>query len=166
VNYAFSALYGKWSDSAKSSWHQDYNLYLAADPVKLSDTLALKLGTGFRHVRESYDGSRNNIFRYDASLEKKWSPRLTTLAGYHYITDNRTLFDYNRDELGRQFDLGFMYKIDRMNSIGYLQTYDVANNRIYDQDVTWYRNLHCWEAKITYRIKRSELRVRLAIARF
>jgi len=166
VSYSFYALYGKWTDSVKSSWHQDYSLYFSGDAIKLGDTLKLYLGTGVQHVRESYNGSNQNVFRYDASLYKTWSPRFTTWTAYHYTKNNQTLFEYNKNDLARQLDVGFNYKIDRMNTIGFVQTYDVTNNRIYDQDVTWYRNLHCWEATVTYRIKRSELRFDFAVARF
>lgn len=166
VSYRFYAIYGKWTDAAKTSWHQDYNLYFSGDPIRLDDTLKLYLGTGVQHVRESFNGSHQNVFSYDATLYKTWSPRFTSFVGYQYTKNNQTLFEYNKNDLARQLNLGFTYQIDRLNTVSFLQTYDVKNNRVYDQDVTWYRNLHCWEAIITYRIKRSELRFDFAVARF
>lgn len=166
LNYTFTASYGKWTDSVKSSWHQDYNLYFQAFPIKFNETTNLDLGFGFQRVQDSYDNSADSIFRYDAVLGKQWSDKLHTWAGYHYVRNNPTLFQYDRNELSKQLDLGFTYRIDHMNKIGYAQTYDVANSRIYDQDVTWYRNLHCWEAAVTYRIKRDQFRVNFSMAKF
>jgi LPS-assembly protein len=166
LNYSFTAVYGKWTDHAKTSWHEDYNLYFSGFPIKFDDSTHLLLGVGFQHVRESYNGSAQNLFRYDATLVKKWSDKFSTWAGYHYVRNNATLFMYDRNELSKQLDFGFTYKLDHMNKIGYFQSYDVANSRIYDQDVTWYRNLHCWEAAVTYRIKRNQYVVDFSIARF
>lgn len=166
VQYSVYGIYGKWTDDVKSSWHQDYNIYFSGDSINFSDSLSLSLGTGFRQIRESYDDSVKNVFRYDAKLNKEWSPRLTTWAAYHYTQNKNNLFDYNEDDLNRQLDLGFKYEIDKMNKIGVVQTYDLANNRIHDQDITWYRNMHCWEANITYRVKRHEWKFDLATIRF
>ncbi len=166
ISYSFYAIYGKWTDAAKSSWHQDYYLYFTGDPIKFSKKHQLVLGTGLQRVHESYNGSTSNIQRYDATLYQYWSPKLTTWQAYHFIRNNYSLFDYGSNALGRQFDLGFTYAIDRLNTISFVQTYDVKNNSVYDQDVTWYRNLHCWQATITYRIKRSELIWMVNLAKF
>lgn len=157
VSYTFGAIYGKWTDDTKSSWHQDYNLYFSGDAIKLGRTANLYLGTGFQKVLESYDSSVRNVFRFDATLVKEISPRFSAWTGYHYVKNNTSLFSYNNDDLGRELDSGFTYKIDKLNSISYSQSYDLTNNRIYDQDYTWNRNLHCWQASITYRAKRQQL---------
>ncbi|MGI6092259.1 MAG: LptA/OstA family protein [Negativicutes bacterium] len=156
ISYTFSAIYGKWTDDYKTSWHQDYNLYFSGDPIKLNDTMKLYLGTGFQKVLESYDDSARNVFRYDATLTKQFSSRLNTWVGYHYIKNHTGLFSYNNVDLGREFDAGFSYKIDRLNTISFNQSYDLDNHRVYDQDYTWYRDLHCWQSSLTYRAKREQ----------
>lgn len=166
ISYSIYGLYGKWTDTKKSSWHQDYNIYFTGDTIKLGNSAGLVLGTGFQHVRESYDNSVKNMNKYDATLYKTWSPNFSTWTAYHYTKNNVSLFEFNKADLARQFDVGFTYKIDRMNTLGFVQTYDVANNRIHDQDITWYRNLHCWDATVTYRVKRNEWKFDLATIRF
>lgn len=166
ISYNFYGIYGKWQDTTRTSWHQDYNLFFTRDPIKLNDTLYLYLGAGAEQIRESYDGSTINSLRFSALLGKTWSPRLYTWAAFGSTRNNTTLFAYGRTDLARELDAGFTYKIDRMNTIGFIQTYDLNNKRIFDQDITWYRNLHCWQAAITYRIKRSELNVDFTITRF
>lgn len=166
VTYSAYALYGKWTDQEKSSWHQDYYLYFNHDAIKFNKKLHLYLGTGVEHIRDSYNNSASNVFRYDATLYEYWTPKLTTWVGYHYTKNNYTLFEYNSNALSRQLDLGFSYAIDHMNTISVLQTYDLTNNRVYDRDYTWYRNLHCWQAAITYREKRGQFILDLAVTRF
>lgn len=160
-SYTINAAYGKWSDSAKSSWHQDYNFYVSRDPLKLSDSLKLHLGAGYERIQESYDGSVVNSFRFDATAYKTFSPKFTVWTGYHYTKSNNSLFAYERADLGRELDTGFSYKIDRLNTISFNQSYDLTNNRVYDQDYTWTRNLHCWEANITYRARRNEVQFKV-----
>lgn len=166
LSYSFTAVYGRWSDDYKTSWHQDYSLYFSRDPIKLSPSLTLYLGTGWERVHESYDGSTNNILRFDATLNKTVNSRLTTWVGYHYTRNNTTLFDYNRTDLGRELDTGFSYRIDRLDTISFNQSYDLTNNRVYDQDYTWTRNLHCWQASITYRARRNQVVADLSTIRW
>lgn len=166
ISYTFSALYGKWTDKNKTSWHQDYKLYFSRDTINLSKSLFLNLGTGIQRIHESYDGSNRNIIKFDTVLTKQWSPKLTTTAEYHYTKNNVSLFNYDSADMAREGDLGFTYKIDNMNTIGFRQSYDLNNNKIYDQDYTWYRNLHCWQATFTYRAKRKEFKWDFAVTRW
>lgn len=168
LNYSGYALYGDWKDDRKSSWHQEYFAYISHDPIMLDTgkTLKLNLGAGFKHTYESYNDSIVNSYKWDASLGKTWSPKLYTWTAYHYTQNTASLFDYDNTDLGRQLDLGFTYTLDSKNAVTFVQTYDVNNDRIYDQDLTWHRNLHCWQADITYRVKRHELKWNIALAQW
>lgn len=161
IHYRLSAVYGKWIDDDKTSWHQDYLIYFAHDPIKLGNTITLQLGTGFQWIHESYDNSTQEVLRYDAKLTKEFSPRFSTWVGYHYRDQEATLFDYDTPDLNKQLDTGFTYKIDKMNAITFNQSYDMENSHVYDQDYTWHRDLHCWQADITYRAKREEIRLKI-----
>lgn len=158
VSYTISAVYGKWSDDRKESWHQDYKIYFSHDPIPLSSdkTLNLYLGTGYEHVRESYRDAVYNISRYDARLRKSWNPRFSTWVAYHHVENNRSTFNYGSTALARAFDSGFSYQIDRLNRISYSQSYDLDGKSLYDQDYTLSRNLHCWTMDVTYRAKREQ----------
>lgn len=166
ISYSVSAVSGKWTDSLKTSWHQDYSLYFSGDPIKLGDKSALTLGTGLEKVMESFDGSTSNVFRYDATLSTTWTDRFSTSIGYHFTRNNDTLFAYGTPDLGKEFDTGFTYKIDKMNSLGFNQSYDMTNHRVFDQDYFWYRDLHCWTATIEYRARRHQTIVEFAIKHF
>jgi LPS-assembly protein len=162
VAYSFTGIYGKWKDADKTSWHQDYTLYFTHDTIKLNDTMNLYLGTGIQHVRESYDNSSHNVLKLDATLDKKWSDRFNTWVGYHYNQNEDVLFDYDQADVSRELASGFNYKIDKLNSIAISQSYDLDNDRMHDVDYVWSHNLHCWEAKITYRAKRDQIKFDLS----
>ena len=156
VNYTISGIYGKWTDDYKTSWHQEYEIYFSRDPIKLNSTMNLYLGTGYEHIRESYNDSTQNIFKYDITIDKKWSERLASWVGYHYTQNNVTLFNYDSDDANREFHSGVTYKIDKMNSIGIVRTYDLDNKKVEDLNYTWYRNLHCWQGALTYKSKEKK----------
>lgn len=166
VDYTFDAVYGKWTDNDTSSWHQAYNLYFTRKPIVLNETMNLYLGTGLSQTRESSNNSVTDSYRYDITVDKRWSSKFSTWVGYHYIQNNTSLFDYNSDDLGESVTSGFTYRFDKMNAIGLSQSYDLVNHRIYDRDVTWYRNLHCWQADFTYRIERKQWRWDISVARW
>lgn len=166
VSYTFTGTYGKWTDDYKTSWHQDYNLYFSRDPIKLSKLMTLYTGAGVEKILESYDSSTQNILRFDATIYQNWSPKWTTWTGYHYTKNNVGLFDYNSIDLGRELDTGFSYRIDKKNALAFNQSYDLQNQRVHDQDYTWNRDLHCWQAAITYRAKRQEWKVDFSTTRW
>jgi|GEM_PF-938251 len=150
VSYTFSAIYGKWTDTTKSSWHQDYNLYFTRDTITLKKGLFLNLGTGVEQVRESYDGSVQNSFRFNTTLTKVVSPKLTAWTTYNYTRNNNSLFEYSSTSLGEELVGGFSYKIDRKNTVGFSQSYDLLTKRMYSNTYAWNRDLHCWQLAIAY----------------
>jgi LPS-assembly protein len=166
LSYNFWASYGKWKDQTKTSWHQDYNLYFTHDPISLAPSVKLDLGTGVELIHESYNNSTNNIVKFDATVMKNWSPKLDTWAGYHYTRNNVTLFSYGQKELARELNLGFSYKIDKLDSISVSQSYDVSNNYTKDLDYTWQRNMHCWQLNLTYRAMRHQYHVSVSTIHF
>lgn len=150
-SYTFTAIYGKWTDEVKSSWHQDYTLYFSRDGIQLNENLLWTNGFGLEWVHESYDNSSQNIFKYNTALYQRLSPKLTIYGGYNYTKNNQSLFSYNSTTLGRELVAGFTYKLDRMNTIAYTMNYDITNSRLDKRSYTWYRNLHCWKLAISYK---------------
>ncbi|HWR38255.1 MAG TPA: LPS-assembly protein LptD [Patescibacteria group bacterium] len=166
LSYRFTAIYGKWTDDVKSSWHQDYVLYFDRDPIKLDPTLTLYLGVGLERLKESYNQSSQDIFRYDITLTKAWSPRFNSYVAYHFSRKNDALFVYSNDTPNRELAFGGAYAIDRLNVLGVAASYDTENRRLADVDYTWYRNLHCWQMSLTYRAKRSEWKWNVSVTRW
>ncbi|SDF72739.1 LptA/OstA family protein [Sporolituus thermophilus] len=159
----FSASAGKWSEGAVTGTRRSYNFYLANDPIKLSDTLVLTLGGGYEKVFYGYNDTTNNIWRYDLKLTAKPNNRLEAWTGYSYNNQSSiSPYQYDRIDTPRELYGGFMYRIDRMNGFGLKLSYDVDVDRVKDLDYTWRRNLHCWEADITYRAKRDQFNIKVS----
>ncbi|VBB09298.1 Hypothetical protein LUCI_4588 [Lucifera butyrica] len=166
LQYSFTASYGKWNDDIKSSWHQDYKLYFTRDPINFSKSLHLYLGSGFENVRESYDGSSNNIFLLDSMLSKDWSNRFNTWIAYHNRSNTTALFAYESADRNRELDSGFTYRIDRMDALSVSRTYNLETNQVTDLDYTWHRNLHCWQLDLMYRAKRHQIHWDISVAQW
>ncbi len=166
INYSVWGSYGRWRDNTKSSWQKSYGVYFTGFPIKVGSKSNLVLGTGFSNTKQSYDNSSSNSYVYDATLTSEWSTDFSTYLGYHYRQNLTNLFAYDRPEMAREGDFGLSYKIDRLNRVTFLWAYDIGLNRLHDADVTWSHNLHCWQADITYRFKRSQLLIRFATKNF
>ena len=65
------------------------------------------------------------------------------------------------EEIAKELSTGISYSFDEKNIIVFSQSYDLENNKLVDIDYTWYRDLHCWKASLTYRSKRSELKFKI-----
>ena len=150
--YNFTSLYGRWIDDYKTSWHQDHTLYFTRDPIPLSKTLSLSIGTGYEVVKESYDGSQINTMKYDATFNKKINNKLNVYTGYHYTQNNsqNSLFDYDNSSVGENLASGIIYRFDDKNTVTISQDFNLATGKTADMYYTWYRNLHCWNMALTY----------------
>ena len=162
-SYVVNAIYGNWEDDTKSSWHEDYNIYFSRDTIKISDKMNLDLGTGYQIIKESYDNSKLDKFSYDITLSNNFDKRWSGYIGYHYVQNNSNLFEYDNDDLGRELTTGLSYVIDSKNTLSFSQRYDMENNKVYDQDYTWYHDLHCLKASLIYRAKRDEIKLKISV---
>ncbi len=166
VNYTFTAVYGKWTDATKSSWHQDYLLYFRHDPIQLNPSLTLNVGTGYQVRKESYDASTIGAWRFNTSLHKTWSPNLGTWMAYNYTSNNANLFNYEKIDVANELVYGINYKLDRLNTFSFHQSYDVQNNRVFENYYTWNRNLHCWQMSLQYKVKEQKWEWNLSTIRW
>lgn len=159
----FSVTSGKWTEGAVSGWRQDYSLYLKGDPIKLNPIFTLDYGTGFEKVNYGYNDSSNNIWRYDVNLHAKPNVRLDVWTGFSYRDESGVSpYQYDEIDIAREYKVGFMYKVDKLNGLGVKMSYDLDKDQVHDVDYTWRRNLHCLEADITYRAKRDQVTMKVA----
>lgn len=169
VDYTFNASYGKWIDDTNhiTSWRQDYVLGLARRPIKLNATTSLSFGASAEHLSWAYNSMAYNTFTYWGLISKAWSPKFSTWAEYVY-TQNFVIspMAYNSNPVGRALYTGIAYQIDRMNTVQFIQEYDLALNKPYDQDYYWIRDIHCWTATLEYRAKRKQTILDFTVKRF
>ena len=122
----------------------------------------LTIGTGFDRNFYGYNNANNSVYHFDSVIDMKPNDRLTTWVGYSYSSNiGVTPYEFDRIDVAKEGRIGFMYQLDRLNAIGAKVRYDLANGHTEDIDYTWKRNLHCLETNITYRAKRSEVRVKV-----
>jgi LPS-assembly protein len=158
VNYSINATYGKWTDSVKSSWHQDYNLYFSHFPIYFDKEKSwiLNLGAGIQYVKESYDDSSQNIYRYNIGLSKKLSPSLNTWVAYNFTNNNNSAFAYNKIDVAQEGVAGLSWKINNRTSLSYYTSYDLAKGQAFENYYTLTHSFHCWEMALTYRAVKQE----------
>ncbi|MDR3348923.1 MAG: hypothetical protein LBO03_04880 [Acidaminococcales bacterium] len=156
LRYRLWAERGLWKDSRKRSWHKDIGAYLSLNPIFFDRrrTFWLTLGGGYRKVSESYLSINADESRYDAGLHKVISPNFTVGVLYSDVKNLTDIFDYNRTDVAKSLTYTLDVKFDRLNKVTFLQQYDLSNNRVYKNRVTYTRKLHCWEAVIYYERER------------
>ena len=166
--YHFTALIGNWTDAVKTSWHHDYLLYFTRNPIYFDKEKSWVWSNGFgvEQVRESFDGSVQNIVRYNTSLSKRLSPRVTVWTAYNYTNNNQSAFAYNSTSLAQEWVNGIYFKLDRLTGVSYVNSYDIGNGRTNENYYTLHRNLHCWNTYIQYQEKAKRWVWDLTVLRF
>ncbi|WP_018702928.1 hypothetical protein [Anaeromusa acidaminophila] len=167
ISYTLYGTSGMWKDKEKRSWHQVYGVYFSHSPIKLSqdNTLQLHLGTGYEQVLESYNHSRANVIREDIGITKNWRKANAWLS-WHNRENQSDLFSYDSDNMNREIDYGFHVQVGKKDALEWNERWDAVNSRVYDRDISWIHNLHCWELRVMYRAERHQLKFTLATAHF
>lgn len=157
-----SAAWGQWNEGEIRGTHSGFKMYLSHDPIALGSKAALKIGTGFDRNFYGYNNANNSVLHFDSLLDMNPNSRLNTWIGYSYSSNiGTTPYEFDRIDVSKEGRIGFMYQVDRLNDLGVKVRYDLEHGHTQDIDYTWRRNLHCFEADITYRAKRSEVRVKV-----
>lgn len=166
--YRFSALIGQWTDSTKTSWHHDYLLYFTRNPIYLDKkkTWVWSNGVGLQQLRESYDGSVQNSYRYNTTLSKRLTPKITVWTAYNYTNNNTSAFAYNSISVGQEWVNGIYIQLDKKTGISYANSHDITNGRTYENYYTLYRNMHCWNTYFQYQEKAKKWVWNLTVVRF
>ena len=166
--YRFTALVGQWADSVKTSWHHDYLLYFTRNPIYFDKekTWTWSNGVGLQQLRESFDGSVQNSYRYNTSLSKRLSPRVTVWTAYNYTNNNTNAFAYNSISVGQEWVNGIHIQLDKKTSFSYANSHDITNGRTFENYYTLYRNMHCWNTYFQYQDKAKRWVWGLTVVRF
>jgi len=167
--YNFTALAGSWTDSVKTSWHQDYFLYFTRDPIYFdkAKTWTWVNGFGGEQVRESYDGSVQNMFKYNTAVSKKLNSWLTVWTAFNYTSNTQqSAFAYNSIAVAQEWVNGFSAQIDKKTAFIFYNSYDAVNGRTYENFYTLIRDLHCWTASVQYQEKAKAWIFNLQVLRF
>lgn len=150
-NYHLTGLYGLWEDDYKKSWHQDYTIYFARNPIKLTDSWTMNVGAGYEIVRESYGNSRTDTITYDTMFHKRVNDRVNAWTAYHHSkADAASIFNYDNDNIEDKLTTGMSYRFDNKNSLSVSHVLDLERGRTNDWYYTWYHSLHCWNMYLTY----------------
>ena len=153
----FSASIGNWKQGNVTGNREDYSIYFSREPIKISPNVDWNIGTGWENIHYGYNNSSNRIWRFNTTVNAKVNERLETWVGYSYNNQSGTsVYQYDKIDTAREFSSGFKYKVDSKNALGVNMYYDLSLGKIKDVDYTWYRDLHCWEANLTYRAKRQQ----------
>lgn len=167
-NYYFTATYGKWKDDDKTSWHQDYLLYFPRNPIHLDKkkTWTWLNGFGFEQIQDSYNGSSQNITRFNTMLHKRVNSWLSAWIAYNYTSNNASVFSYNHVDVTNELIRGIHFQLTPKTGLSFVNSYDMLHNRTYENYITLHQNLHCWNSRLEYRTQAKQWRWDVVVIRF
>jgi lipopolysaccharide assembly outer membrane protein LptD (OstA) len=131
-------------------------LYLNHQPLRLSADSNLYLWSSFaQHWYETEDP--RSVFKIGTRIDKTLNPNLNMYVGYNYTHETASSpFVYDDVDAAREVVSGVKWQVDRLWNIGVATSYDLDQEQLTDIDYIVKRNLHCFEAQVTYREKRDE----------
>jgi LPS-assembly protein len=138
-------------------------LSLERKPITLGNNTTLRLGTSYEYNwYESHED--RNILRGTIGLEKKLSETVAVGLGYTHVHETgSTPFIYDKVDVYNELTSKATWNVDHLWQVGVSTSYDIDNSRFADVDYTIKRNLHCFEASVTYREKRDEWNFKMGV---
>ena len=167
-SYTFSAVVGNWTDTVKTSWHQDYTLYFTRQPIYFDKkkTWTWTNGFGLEEVLESYNNTSQNMIRYNTAVSKAVNPWLAVWTGFNYTGNNNSAFTYNKPEVSSEWVNGIFVKLNPKIGFSYVNSFDLYYGRTYENYYTAYFNLHCWDTYVQYQEKKARWIWNVTVVRF
>lgn len=147
---------GHWRQESIASTHQYYEVGLTRDPIHFHNW-ELRLHTSYSVTKESLDDSTVNGINYDAVIGKAFTPKFAAYSGYHYSknTNKNSIFDFDLDDYSKKLDAGLSYQVTDIDRFVFGIEYNVDDGVIGATDYFWYRDLHCSQLILRYRIKKD-----------
>ncbi len=159
--YAFDAEIGKWKKPKVQSTHKYYKVSLGRDAITLPGRYYLFVDVGYSVTHESYDSSKNKGFEWNTTLMKNFDDKWAAYAGYYYnhVNAENALFNFNLADYAKRIEAGLSYRMDKNDRFVAGYSYDCKKKTLRDIDYYWFRDLHCSQLIVRYRVKRHSWNV-------
>ena len=163
--YRIEGEVGHWRQNSVASTHQEYEFNLYHDPIAIGKYF-LFLHTGYKITKDNVkDSNRGNTTvrgsNYDLLLAREFDDRFAAYVGYSYDKNNSTnsVFDFDLDDYSKKFQAGVSYWLTPKDRVVVGVKVNTDNHKVEDVDYYWYHDLHCSQAVLRWRGKRSKLEV-------
>ncbi len=155
-----TASWGRWYEDTVRGNHFGWDVYGGADPIRLGRKWTLTPHFGVRQDRYSAGRITRNDWYYRVQADYAASDRWSWWGGVddHHLS-GVSPYRFDRWEIERAVYIGTKYQVDRLNAVGVLCRWDTAHGTLHDVDYTWYRDMHSFVGKLTYRAKQGQVRL-------
>ena len=162
LSYSGYFEYGLWEKEGKrkkrKSWHKEYAVFLAHDPIYLfnSKNTVLNLKFGRKWVHESYNGETEQTDVYSIKLAQKISGKWDTWVGWHREDETSTLFNIGQPDMAKEVRNGLRWRPDDKNTFTILNRYDIGKGHQYSTRYTWEHKFCCFTLALEYEQEQYE----------
>lgn len=152
--------WGRWYENQLRGNHFGWNLFFGVDPIHMTGKWTVTPYFGVRQDRYSVDQTVRNDRYYGVRADYASTSRWTWWVGTddHHLS-SPSPYRFDRWEIERAAYVGMKYRIDRLNAVGVECRWDTVNGTLHDMDYTWYRDMHSFAGKLTYRTKQGQISV-------
>lgn len=165
LNMKYSLYTGRMveEDTNTDLWRSGGSLYINHNPIQLSDNTTLHLGGGYEYTwYENYD--KRTIWRGNIGIKTAVNDRINVGVGFnHAQTNGSSPFIFDDEDIKNELTSDFSWQLDHLWQVKVSTSYDLDKSELTDIDYTLNRNLHCFEAAVTYREKRDEWKFKVGL---
>ena len=81
-------------------------------------------------------------------------------------SNNVSVFTYNAVNVTNELVRGIHIQFNKKTALSFVNSYDMLNNRTYENYITLHQNLHCWNTRLEYRTQAKQWRWDIMVIRF
>lgn len=160
--FAADATAGYWKEKNIKGSHYFYNGAITHKPIPLWKNASMNFKFGYQKDYYGYNKSERDMPYWNVGINYRATPKLS-LHTYYYENHNNgdTPYYFDRYEFNKHLDFGLYYQIDRLNGIGIYWKEDTVDHHLAYQNIVYYRDLHSFKARITYKTKQKAIEYKI-----
>ncbi len=159
-NVKFGGSLGRWEEGSTKGSHNMWYGELSHNPISLGSKGDMTFLVGYRKDHYGVNDSNRSMPYWGAKINYNPSKKLGLWFNYTQKNGNIVSpYVFDTDSITKRAVMGFRWNIDRLNGVGVEVTQDWETGDVRYVNYSYYRDLHSFTAKITYREKQKDWRI-------
>lgn len=146
---------GRWVEGNTKGAHNLQKVEFSHDPIKLGgEDATLRFFGGYQRDYYAYNGLTRKMPYWGVDFKDKITNRLVVNARYiqrNMDKNNESPYEFDTIEIPRNFSWAISYSPTRLDTFTYSTQTNVETGKLEYRDYTWHRDLHSFDAWLTYR---------------
>lgn len=157
ITYRTEANIGYWEEGRIKGSHNMIKGEISHDPIKVTSKGRLRFLGGYQRDYYGYNEYTRSMPYFGGNFSWRFNKQFNAWAGYlNQKNSNKSPYPFDRDNNTEKFYTGMSWKATRLDTFSVSFVQNMKTHEWTDVNYTYHRDLHSFDAWITYKSKQDE----------